>query len=109
MCIRDRSTHTHNDHSDINVAAAVLKNCPDTVPFIGPQSCVDVWLKWGVPASRIKLVRPGDVVKVGDIELVVLESFDRTMMITLPKEQIAKDKMPIDMDDVAVNLSLIHI
>ena len=35
--------------------------------------------------------------------LVVLEAFDRTMMITLPKAQTAKDKMPIDMDDVAVN------
>lgn len=58
------STHTHNDHIDINVAAAVLKNCPNTVPFIGPQSSTDVWLKWGVPRERITTVRPGDVVKV---------------------------------------------
>ena len=58
------STHTHNDHIDINVAAAVLKNCPASVPFIGPQSSTDVWLKWGVPRERITTVRPGDVVKI---------------------------------------------
>jgi L-ascorbate 6-phosphate lactonase len=100
------STHTHNDHIDINVAAAVLRNCSPKVPFIGPQSCAEVWKKWGVPAERIVQVRPGDVVKVGDIELVVLESFDRTMAITLPKEQTAKGKMPVDMDEVAVNYLL---
>jgi L-ascorbate 6-phosphate lactonase len=97
------STHTHNDHIDINVAAAVLRNCDAKVPFIGPKSSADVWKGWGVPADRITEVRPGDVVKIGDIELVVLESFDRTMAITLPKEVTAKDKMPVDMDDVAVN------
>ena len=69
------STHTHNDHIDINVAAAVLKNCPSTVPFIGPQSSTDVWLKWGVPRERITTVRPGDVVKVGDVEIVVPVSY----------------------------------
>jgi L-ascorbate metabolism protein UlaG (beta-lactamase superfamily) len=97
------STHTHNDHIDINVAAAVLKNCPATVPFIGPQSSTDVWLKWGVPRERITTVRPGDVVKIGDVEIVVLEAFDRTMALTIPAGQTAKDKLPPDMDDVAVN------
>ena len=29
------STHDHNDHIDVNVAA-VLKNCSNNVPFIGP-------------------------------------------------------------------------
>ena len=97
------SSHTHNDHIDINVAAAVLKNCPASVPFIGPQSSTDVWLKWGVPRERITTVRPGDVVKVGDVEIVVLEAFDRTMALTIPAGQTAKGKMPPDMDDVAVN------
>jgi len=36
------ATHDHNDHIDVNVAAAVLQNCAATVPFIGPQSCVDI-------------------------------------------------------------------
>jgi L-ascorbate 6-phosphate lactonase len=97
------STHTHNDHIDVNVAAAVLRNCSAKVPFIGPKSCAEVWKGWGVPATRIVEVRPGDKVQVGDIELAVLEAFDRTMMITLPKDQTARDRMPIDMDDVAVN------
>lgn len=97
------ATHTHNDHIDINVAAAVLRNVEKPVPFIGPRSATEVWLKWGVPAERIVTVRPGDTVKVGDVEIVVLESFDRTMAITLPKDVSAKGRMPVDMDEVAVN------
>ena len=87
----------------MNVAAAVLKNCDAKVPFIGPKSCADLWKSWGVPAERIIEVKPGDSVKVGDIELLALEAFDRTMAITLPKEQTAKGKMPVDMDLMAVN------
>ena len=33
----------------------------------------------------------------------MLESFDRTVMITAPKEETAKGKMPLDMDEMAVN------
>lgn len=97
------STHSHNDHIDAHVAAAVLKNCGPTVPFIGPKSCADLWRGWGVPADRIVQVRPGDAVRVGDVEILALESFDRTMAITLPKDQSAKGKLPADMDEVAVN------
>ena len=43
------STHTHNDHVDVNLAAAVLKNCEAKVPFIGPKSCAEMWKQWGVP------------------------------------------------------------
>ena len=57
------STHTHNDHIDINVAAAVLKNCDAKVPFIGPKSCAEVWKKRGVPENRIIQVKPGDTVR----------------------------------------------
>ena len=46
------STHDHNDHIDVNVAAAVMQNCADDVPFIGPQTCVDLWIGWGVPRER---------------------------------------------------------
>lgn len=31
------ATHDHNDHIDVNVAAAVMQNCPADVPFIGPK------------------------------------------------------------------------
>jgi L-ascorbate 6-phosphate lactonase len=97
------STHSHNDHIDVNVAAAVLRQCDASVKFIGPRSCADLWRQWGVPSERIVQVRPGDVVRIGDVELLALESFDRTMAITLPKEQSAKGRLPADMDDVAVN------
>ena len=76
------STHIHQDHIDPFFAAAVLKNCSADVPFIGPQGCADLWTKWGVPASRIKVVRPGDTVAIKDVEIVVLELFDRTVLVT---------------------------
>lgn len=97
------ATHTHTDHIDVNVAAAVLANCPDTVPFIGPQSAVDLWVSWGVPEDRCICVKPGDVVAIKDTEIHVLDSFDRTMLITLPKDTKAADKPVADMDLLAVN------
>ncbi|MDR3440033.1 L-ascorbate 6-phosphate lactonase [Telmatospirillum sp.] len=97
------STHTHNDHIDKNVAAAVIRNCPSSVPFIGPKSCTDLWQSWGVPAERCVTMRPGSSVRVKDIEILALESFDRTMAITLPADQTAAGKLPANMDDVAVN------
>ncbi|MCS2156614.1 L-ascorbate 6-phosphate lactonase [Scandinavium sp. H11S7] len=97
------STHDHNDHIDVNVAAAVMQNCPDDVPFIGPQTCVDLWIGWGVPRERCIVVRPGDVVKVKDIEIHALDAFDRTALITLPAEQKAAGILPDGMDERAVN------
>lgn len=100
------ATHDHADHIDPNVAAAVLKNCDKSVPFIGPQACVDLWKSWGVPEERCRVVKPGDVVKIKDVELVVLESFDRTELVTAPEGVVLKDKMPQDMDRLAVNYLL---
>ena len=97
------ATHDHGDHIDPNVAAAVLKNCDSSVPFIGPKACTDLWKKWGVQAERCITVKPGDVIKVKDIEIVVLESFDRTELVTAPEGVILKDKMPQEMDLLAVN------
>lgn len=51
------------------------------VPFIGPQKSVDTWINWGVPADRCRVVRPGDVIRIGDVEIVVLDSFDRTCIV----------------------------
>ena len=76
------ATHDHNDHIDVNVAAAVMQNCADDVPFIGPKTCVDLWIGWGVPKERCIVVKPGDVVKVKDIEIHALDAFDRTALIT---------------------------
>ncbi|MCD2256356.1 L-ascorbate 6-phosphate lactonase [Lactobacillus sp. CC-MHH1034] len=75
-------THFHHDHLDKFVAAAILKNCPDDVPFIGPQAVVNQWLAWGVPKARTRVVRPGDVIHIKDCEIDVLESYDRTVLIT---------------------------
>jgi len=97
------STHDHGDHIDPHVAAAVLQNCDDSVPFIGPKACVELWKKWGVPEARCIVVKPGDVVKVKDTELVVLDSFDRTELVTAPKGVTLKGKMPQEMDNLAVN------
>lgn len=97
------STHDHGDHIDENVAAAVIQNCDPSVPFIGPQACVDLWISWGVPEDRCIVVKPGDTIKIKDTEIIALDSFDRTELVTAPEGVILKDKMPQDMDRLAVN------
>ena len=97
------ATHEHHDHIDPNVAAAVLQNCSDDVPFIGPKACVDMWVEWGVPADRCKTVRPGDTFKIKDVEIVVLESFDRTVLVTAPAGVTLKGNPVQDMDEKSVN------
>ena len=96
------ATHDHSDHIDVNVAAAILQNCPQC-RFIGPENCVKKWVEWGVPADRCTVVRPGDSVVVGDVTVKALESFDRTELVTAPPEQVLKGTMPQDMDVRAVN------
>ena len=98
------STHYHNDHIDVNVAAAVLKNVDKPVPFIGPKCCVDMWTAWGVPAERCVSVKPGDVIDVGDCKVRVLEAFDRTALITSPPNDgpLGLDVLT-QMDEKAVN------
>jgi L-ascorbate 6-phosphate lactonase len=100
------ATHHHSDHIDENVAAAVLKNCPG-VPFIGPKSCTDLWRGWGVPEDRLITVKPGDRVTIKEVEILALESFDRTVLVTAPKEMILKDQVVQNMDQLSVNY-LIH-
>ncbi len=97
------STHDHGDHIDENVAAAVLQNCDESVPFVGPQACVDLWVSWGVPIERCIVMKPGDVIKIKDTEIVALDSFDRTELVTAPKGVTLKGKMPQEMDLLAVN------
>lgn len=97
------ATHDHGDHIDEYVAAAVLKNCDESVKFIGPEACVALWTKWGVPADRCITVKPGDTVKIKDTEIIALDSFDRTELVTAPKGMILKDNPVRDMDKLAVN------
>lgn len=97
------ATHDHSDHIDPNVAAAVMQNCEPSVPFVGPQACVDLWISWGVPADRCIVVKPGDVLDIKDLQIVVLDSFDRTELVTAPAGVILKDQPIQDMDKKAVN------
>jgi L-ascorbate 6-phosphate lactonase len=98
------ATHDHADHIDINVAAAVLQNCGKHVKFIGPQACVDLWTKWGVPVERCIVAVVGDEIPVGDITIKVLDAFDRTALVTLPQGVSSYDKDILDgMDQRAVN------
>lgn len=96
------ATHDHSDHMDVHVAAAILQNCPDC-RFIGPENCVKKWLEWGVPEERCTVVRPGVSVQVKDVNILALESFDRTELVTVPPEVTLKGTMPQDMDVRAVN------
>lgn len=94
------ATHIHQDHIDPFFAAAVLQNCSPDVKFIGPQGCADIWMGWGVPKDRIQVVLPGDVVKVKDTEIHMVDSFDRTVLVTA--EEDLRGKI-LDMDENAVN------
>ena len=110
------ATHYHQDHMSAELAAHVVNSGMTTtdadgneipVPFIGAQKCVDYWVDWGVPADRCIVVKPGDVVKIKDIEIVAVDSFDRTCIVTTDstgedREDLA-GKCPTDMDEKAVN------
>jgi L-ascorbate 6-phosphate lactonase len=97
------ATHDHGDHIDANVAAAVLQNCAPDVPFIGPQACVELWQKWGVPAGRCATLKPGDRYWIKDVEIVALESFDRTALITASADVALRGQPVQDMDLKALN------
>ena len=97
------ATHDHSDHMDRFVAAAVMQNCAKDVPFIGPERSVEIWISWGVPAERCVTVKPGDSVMIKDVEIVALESFDRTELVTVPEHVTLKGSQPVDLDACAVN------
>ena len=97
------ATHYHQDHMDPNYAAAVLRNVEEKVPFIGPKKSIELWRSWGVPEDRFIEVKPGDSVKIKDIEILALESFDRTCLVTTNGEEDIRHTCPDDMDEKAVN------
>ncbi len=97
------ATHDHGDHIDPYVAAAILQNCPDSVPFIGPRACVDLWMQWGIPANRCQVLKPGDSLTIKDTRVIALESFDRTELVTAPQEMVLKGSPVQEMDKVALN------
>ena len=64
---------------------------------------MDTWIGWGVPEEKCVVVKPGDSVKIKDIEIVALEAFDRTALVTASEGEVLRGKMPQDMDLIAVN------
>ena len=96
------ASHTHSDHMDINFAAAVIKNIKEPIPFIGPEKAVEKWIEWGIPKERCIVIKPGDTVKVKDVEIMALDSFDRTMLVTTDEYEDLKGKI-VSLDDKAVN------
>ncbi len=72
--------------------------------FIGPKEVVKTWQRWGVPAEKTRVIEPGQEIKVNDVNVVALEAFDRTALITSDDpENTFKGKMPQDMNELAVN------
>ena len=109
-------THIHQDHMSKELAAHVVNNNMTTtdengkeipVPFIGPKDAVDIWVGWGVPREQCIVVKPGDRVKVKDMEIVAYDSFDRTIIVTTTDTSENRPdlwgKCPMDMDEKAVN------
>lgn len=96
-------THIHSDHLDIHTAAAVHQNCPEAL-FIGPKAVVETWLSWGIPKEKTQVVKPGDIALINEVEIVALEAFDRTALITHDDPHVQlKDQLPQEMDTIAVN------
>lgn len=95
------ATHDHSDHMDPYSTAAFLK-IPG-IPFIGPEFSIKKWRGWGVPEERLIQVKPGDKVKVGDITIIAVDSFDRTALVTAPPKGSIIGRFPGDMDERAVN------
>ena len=110
------ATHYHQDHMSAEFAAHVLQSHMTTteengkeipIPFIGPKKSVETWVKWGVPRERCIQVKPGDTIKIKDLEIVCLDSFDRTCLVTTDSAGSDREELtgicPVDMDEKAVN------
>ncbi|WP_095175589.1 MULTISPECIES: L-ascorbate 6-phosphate lactonase [Blautia] len=110
------ATHYHQDHMSAEFAAHVLQSNMTTrdedgkevpIPFIGPQKSVETWVKWGVPQERCIQVKPGDKIKIKDLEIICLDSFDRTCLVTTDSAGPDREELtgicPVDMDEKAVN------
>jgi L-ascorbate 6-phosphate lactonase len=94
------STHHHMDHCDIYTVKAALQtsNCK----FIGPESTYGKFKRWGVPEDRIIKVKPGDVIKINDVEIAVEKNFDSVASMA----NDYKPGDPLDFDKNAVSFVL---
>ena len=79
-----------------------MKNVEEPFPY-RPMKSVEKWVGWGVPEDRCITVRPGDSIKIKDLEIIAVDSFDRTCLVTTDGYQDIRGICPTDMDDKAVN------
>jgi L-ascorbate 6-phosphate lactonase len=92
-------THHHADHCDVYTVKAMLQTT--NAKFVGPKMTAAVLRKWGVPEDRIVEVKPGDVVRMKSMDVVVEKNFDMNAVKTtlgLP----AGSKIVPTMKDAAV-------
>ena len=89
------ATHLHQDHMSAELAAQVVNTGMTTVNDKGEtrEQCI--------------VVKPGDSVKIKDLEIVALDAFDRTILVTTDSTGADREelygKCPLDMDEKAVN------
>lgn len=58
----------------------------------------------GCSVRKTRVIEPGQEIKVNDVNVLALEAFDRTALITSDDpENTFKGKMPQDMNELAVN------
>jgi len=92
------STHHHADHCDIYTVKALMETT-DAI-FMGPKVTCRFFRNWGVEESRIREVKPGDVLKFNSTEVLVEKNYDRmAYMTSTGLDEIGK----ITLDDVAVS------
>ena len=61
------STHSHQDHLDVDALPGLLKN--PRIRFIGAPDCQSIYEQSGVPAERFPIVPLGEVLELGDVRL----------------------------------------
>ena len=72
------SSHSHVDHCDIYTIKPLLKNT-DCL-FIGPHRSCLKFIEFEVPKERIVEMNVGDSYRIKDLEIMALESADRTAL-----------------------------
>ena len=62
------------------------------------------WIGWGVPEERCKVVKPGDIITIKDTKIHVLESYDRTCLVTTEVGEDIAGICPTNMDQKSSQL-----
>jgi L-ascorbate metabolism protein UlaG (beta-lactamase superfamily) len=68
------STHDHTDHCHEPTLLPMQEGTPAV--FVAPETSTARMLKAGLSRDRIQTVKPGDTVKINDVEIQVFDSHD---------------------------------